>query len=80
MIQAIIFDMDGLMIDSEELHFKAYKKVLEKFGIPFTHDDYWKVWGKDSEMCQRLTEKHHVSITTKELLAKKNKVFRNTFN
>lgn len=43
MISAILFDFDGVVIDSEPLHAKAKKLVLEKFSIPYTStifDDY----------------------------------------
>jgi beta-phosphoglucomutase-like phosphatase (HAD superfamily) len=33
-IKTILFDFDGVIIDSEPLHAKAKKLVLEEFGIP----------------------------------------------
>ena len=33
-IQAVLFDMDGLMFDTEVLYMKAWKKAGEKLGIP----------------------------------------------
>jgi beta-phosphoglucomutase-like phosphatase (HAD superfamily) len=29
-ISTIIFDLDGVIVDSEPLHFEAHKKALEK--------------------------------------------------
>ena len=31
-LKAIIFDMDGVIIDSEPLHFKLEKKLLEELS------------------------------------------------
>jgi beta-phosphoglucomutase len=42
-IKAMLFDFDGIVIDSEPLHAKAKKIVLEKFNIPCPvtlFDDY----------------------------------------
>ncbi|MEK7474662.1 MAG: beta-phosphoglucomutase family hydrolase [Candidatus Coatesbacteria bacterium] len=37
---AAIFDMDGVVVDTVGLHFKAWKRVFEEHGVPFTFDDY----------------------------------------
>ncbi len=33
MLQAVIFDMDGLMVDTERLHHESFAAVLRQFGI-----------------------------------------------
>ncbi|MFH0832450.1 MAG: HAD family phosphatase [Candidatus Aenigmatarchaeota archaeon] len=40
MIKAAIFDMDGLLIDSEPMHFAAWKSVYENHGLTLTEDEY----------------------------------------
>jgi len=40
MIKCVIFDMDGLMIDSERVTFRAYMEVCEKHGFPMSLDFY----------------------------------------
>lgn len=42
MIKAIIFDMDGLLIDSEMISYKCYRDFLKEFDLSFTLDDYIK--------------------------------------
>ncbi|PIY60698.1 hypothetical protein COY95_00430, partial [Candidatus Woesearchaeota archaeon CG_4_10_14_0_8_um_filter_47_5] len=32
MIEAVIFDMDGIIADTEKLHSESYEEVLESFG------------------------------------------------
>jgi beta-phosphoglucomutase len=39
-LKAIIFDCDGVIADSEHLHFALFKKVLEPEGIELTQADY----------------------------------------
>lgn len=45
MIKALIFDMDGLMIDSERLYFQAEKEIADKFNVPLREETLWKMMG-----------------------------------
>jgi HAD superfamily hydrolase (TIGR01509 family) len=40
MPKAIFWDNDGVLVDTEELYFKATQKVLADVGIALTEDDY----------------------------------------
>lgn len=40
MIKAVIFDLDGLLIDSEIIAYKIYQDLLTPYGIEFTIKDY----------------------------------------
>ena len=46
MIKAVIFDMDGLMIDSERVTFEGYQHIMSKMGKTITEDFYITVLGK----------------------------------
>lgn len=46
MIKAVIFDMDGLMIDSERVTFEGYQKVMGEMGLTISQDFYKKLLGK----------------------------------
>lgn len=41
-IQGIIFDVDGVLIDTEDVHFSAYKIVLKKYDFDLTLEGYKK--------------------------------------
>ena len=41
MLQAVFFDFDGVIADSEPLHLRAYQAVLEQDGIALTRHDYY---------------------------------------
>ncbi|MBZ5560090.1 MAG: HAD family phosphatase [Acidobacteriia bacterium] len=41
MLKAIVFDFDGVIANSEPLHFQAFREVLAGEGIPLTEDDYY---------------------------------------
>lgn len=40
-LQAVIFDFDGIMVDSEPLHHQAFCSVLEKRNLPLSWEDYY---------------------------------------
>lgn len=39
-IKAILFDLDGTLVDSEPLHFEAHRRALAQHGIKITKEDY----------------------------------------
>ena len=51
MFEVIIFDLDGLLVDSEPVQFRAFNEVFGRFAEPMTHQEYrawrgWKVAGR----------------------------------
>jgi beta-phosphoglucomutase len=41
MLSAIVFDFDGVIANSEPLHFRAYAGVLAREGVTLTEQDYY---------------------------------------
>jgi len=39
MIKGFIFDLDGVLTDTAEYHFKAWKRLADEEGIPFNRED-----------------------------------------
>ena len=44
MLRVVIFDFDGVITDSEILHFRAFNRVLARFSIEITMKDYYKTY------------------------------------
>jgi beta-phosphoglucomutase len=38
-ITALVFDLDGVITDTAEFHFRAWKQLADEEGIPFTRED-----------------------------------------
>jgi beta-phosphoglucomutase len=39
MIRGFIFDLDGVITDTAEYHFRAWKRMADELGLPFTRED-----------------------------------------
>jgi len=47
MIQAIFFDFNGVIINDERIHLKAYSEILTAEGVELTDEDYFASLGMD---------------------------------
>ena len=45
-LKAVLFDMDGVIVDTEPLHKKAYYKMFDDLGIDVSDDFYTSFTGK----------------------------------
>ena len=48
-IQAIIWDLDGVIIDSAEEHRKAWQRLAREEGVPMSDADFWATFGKRND-------------------------------
>lgn len=54
MLRAIIFDFDGVIIDSEKVHYRAFRQVLLEEGIDLPEEVYYaKYLAMDDKNCFR---------------------------
>lgn len=44
MIRAVVFDFDGVIANSEPLHFRAYRDVLAERGLTLTEPAYYELY------------------------------------
>jgi beta-phosphoglucomutase len=64
MIEAVIFDFDGIIADTEDLHYESYQAVLAPRGLGFSYDEYAdRYMAFDSLDCfrQRIRDLHHAA-------------------
>ena len=45
MIEAIIFDLDGVICSTDQYHYKAWKELADELDIPFDEKDNEKLRG-----------------------------------
>lgn len=44
-IQAVIWDLDGVIVDSAEAHRKSWYRLAEDLGIPYSDEQFWGTFG-----------------------------------
>jgi HAD superfamily hydrolase (TIGR01509 family) len=67
MINTIIFDMDGVLIDSEPYFRQVEKELFEEIGIPFSDEEIDKYVGRTGkDFWENILSNHNVSSITVE--------------
>ena len=68
MIKAFIFDMDGVIVDSEPLHFEVNRRIMRDFGLEFSDEFFHAYVGITNEqMWADLIERYSLNTTIEEL-------------
>jgi len=69
-IQAILFDFDGVIVNSEPLHFQAFNEVLHEEKIDLTEEEYFTelIGFDDKGAFKHLFEKHGRVLDPKTFL------------
>lgn len=47
--RAIIWDLDGVIIDSADEHRRAWQRLAQEEGVTFTDADFWATFGKRND-------------------------------
>jgi len=77
MIKAVIFDLDGVLVSTDEMHFKAWSRLAEEIGITtFTKEDNIRQRGVSRmaslEIVLEKSDKVFSDAEKEELAARKN--------
>ncbi len=67
-LEAIIFDMDGVLVDSEPVHLEATRLLMQEHGIVYTSADEERYFGcTDREMFLDLRDRYRLSPDVHDL-------------
>lgn len=80
MLKAVLFDMDGVIVDTEPLHYKAYHKMFKKVGIDVSSDMYEGFTGQSTYgICKQLCTHFNLVQDPQELVQIKRNYFTKLF-
>lgn len=73
-IRAFIFDLDGVITDTAEFHFRAWKRLADEENIPFTRRDNDQLRGVSRrESLNRILKGRSIDeVTAQDWMARKN--------
>jgi beta-phosphoglucomutase len=68
-IKAIVFDFDGVLADSEMIHFRVYNELLASSGVRLTKEEYCEEYlGFDDEgVFEHLAQKKNLMLGDEEI-------------
>lgn len=80
MLKAVIFDMDGVILDSEPIHHKANHRMFQDIGIEVPDTLYETFVGQSNlKICTRLCKEFKLDNKPEELINLKQKHFKYLF-
>src|SRR5947209_5449760 len=74
---AVIWDVDGTLVDTAELHFQAWVKLAREIGKPFTRQDFAATFGRrNPEIIGTLFGAHLIEREMDALAVKKEDYYK----
>lgn len=76
--QAIIFDLDGVLTDTSEYHYQAWKHLADDEGLPFTHEEndaHLRGVGRRESLGYIIRGRQYTEDQIQEMMARKNQYY-----
>ena len=71
----ILFDLDGVIIDSEELQYEAYLQVLAPLGVRPSREEYGREWIGNGRGPEYAVQTYHLPLSPDELRRRRSPVY-----
>jgi beta-phosphoglucomutase len=75
---AIIFDLDGVLTNTSEYHYQAWKRLADDLGIPFTreeNDKYLRGVSRRESLMYIIRGRHYTGDQMQEMIDQKNRYY-----
>lgn len=74
---AVLWDMDGVLVDTGEYHFKAWKDTLQEYDIHYSRDTFRSTFGMNNRgLLQRVLGDRYTTALYRSISHQKEKTFR----
>ncbi len=73
--EAVIFDFDNVVVDSEPYHFKAYSRVFSRRGHHLDREKYWIEWTSRGGGAEGEIERHNLDMDPAEIRREKDPIY-----
>ena len=76
--KAIIFDLDGVLTDTSEYHYRAWKRLADEEGIPFTHqenDEFLRGVSRRESLMYIIRGRNYSEAQIQEMMDRKNRYY-----
>lgn len=81
MIQTVIFDMDGVIVDTEPVHHYAYFKQFDELNIVVSQEIYSSFTGNSTRNTfQKLKNLFPIEVEVEDLIQRKRSIFNDAFD
>jgi beta-phosphoglucomutase family hydrolase len=75
MIKAVLFDMDGVIAETEHVHIEAEKQTMLKYGVQITEDELHRYTGMTAkQMFTGLIAKYKLDTTIEKIFNEKEQI------
>lgn len=80
-LKAVLFDMDGVIVDTEPLHRKAYFQTFKDLNITVSEEFYTSLTGTSTKKStQMIKDEFNLDVLPEEIAASKRKYFKQYFD
>jgi len=80
-LKAVLFDLDGTLIDSEYFHYQCWMEILANFGLSMTYEDWVKTYAGHPlpTNCRNIKEAFKLDTPLEELIEWRERLSREGF-
>jgi len=77
MIEAMIFDFDGVIADTVQAEFEAYRQVFQKYGVSLTYNEFLESRGGTGlELIGNILKKKKVKLNALRIYEAKKEIYQ----